>query len=107
MAKDNEIKVHERVFEVSLPRGRAGRKATNFVLKKVSSGEQNISSVLDLTTDETFLDSHLASFVGGEENAKYIDENGSDGDLFALIMRVVEDVSKAFQTEEVEAALKN
>lgn len=101
------MKIADREFELKQPRGRNGRRATNYLITHVSGeGEQSVADLLELTEDDTFLDNHLPQFLS-KEDAKFVDENATTGELLALVLEVVTGVFEAFQVPEMDAALKN
>lgn len=103
------IKVADRELELKQPRGRNGRRATNYLVTFVSGGgddEQSIQKILELTVEDEFLDNHLPHFLS-KEDAKFVDENATTGELLSLVLEIVTNVFEAFQTPEMEASLKN
>lgn len=99
-----KFKVGDKEFETKPLRGREGRAATNYVLKKASAGR--VEDFIDLTMDDTFLTKHLPVLVG-KEDAKYIDENANTAELFQLISVISDELTEGLEGPEVSAALKN
>lgn len=101
-------KIKDRDIELVSPRGRKGRIATNFLISFVSQGqgEASIEQLLELTVDDDFLGTHLPQFMSTED-AKFVDENATTGELLQLVTDITTDVFAGFQAPEVDAALKN
>ena len=106
--KDGTVTVKGKKLKLVEPRGRNGRRATNFLLKFASGGddETGVEEFVSLTENDEFLDVHLRSFLA-EKDAEFADENATTGELLNLIMAVVENVFESFGTPEMDAALKN
>lgn len=101
------MEINGREIGLVPPRGRKGRASTNYLIKYVSGGdESSVEELLGLTEDKLFLDNHLPQFFE-KEDAEWVDENATTGELLALIMQLVEEVFAAFNTPEVDAATKN
>ncbi len=100
--------INGREVELVTPRGRKGRAATNYLVKHVSAQdeEKSVDGLLVLTEEKEFLDVHLPQFFE-KEDAKWVDENATTGELLSLIMAVVEEVFEGFNQPDVEAATKN
>lgn len=97
------VKVADREVQIRTPRGRAGRKATNFLISSAQAG--NVDQLTELMDNETFLTDHLPAFLG--EDAKFVDENATTAELLNVILAVLNEVFSAFGQPEVSAALKN
>ena len=99
------VKDHE--LDLVQPRGRNGRRSTNFLVAFASKGEGgSIEELLELTVNEEFLEVHLKSFLS-EDDAKFVDDNATTGELLNLIMAVISEVFEGFSAPEVKTALKN
>ncbi len=66
----------------------------------------DMETITALTVDETFLTLHLPAFVGKEE-AKWIDENATSGEMLQVVLNIVNEVFQGFKAPDVEAALGN
>jgi len=103
------FKVEEREFEIKPPRGRNGRRATNYLITKASfkEGEEtNVTDLLAMLDEKEFLEIHLPAFLS-KEDAKYVDEHATTGELLNMIMAILGEVFEGFSTPEMDAALKN
>jgi len=90
---------------VKPPKGRAGRKATAWLMKQFGSGDEaDTSAVMDLMDDEQFND-YLPTLLGLEP--EFIEEEGDLGEMFGAIMSVISAVTAKMSSEEVDAAAKN
>ncbi len=101
-------KVKDREIALISPRGRNGRRATNYLITFIGGGqdEADIEKLLSLTVEDKFLDHHLPQFMS-EKDAKFVDENATTGELLQLVMDITTKVFEGFQEPEVDAALKN
>lgn len=101
-------KVNDREIDLVSPRGRNGRRATNYLIAFIGSGQEeaDVAKLLSLTVEDDFLDSHLPQFMS-KEDAKFVDENATTGELLQLVMDITTKVFEGFQEPEVDAALKN
>lgn len=105
------FEVDGQEYEILEPRGRKGRKATNWLISSMGQitgdeSEVGIDRLTGLIDDADFLDIHLAAFVG-KDAAKKIDEDATTGEMLTGILQIVEEVFESFAVPEVEAAVKN
>lgn len=102
------FKVQDEEFEVQEPRGRNGRRATNWLITQVGdiSSEDETRQLFNLLDDKEFLEKHLEAFVG-KDAAMHIDKNASVAEMVNGVMVIIAQVFEGFETTEVEAAVKN
>jgi hypothetical protein len=107
------FKVDGKEYEIRQPRGRNGRRATNWLITKVSevrdeSGGEGaeVAKLTGLIDDDQFLNNHLKAFVGSDV-AKEVDENATVGEMLGMLTAIIQEVFAGFEVPEVDAALKN
>jgi len=100
------FKIGDREIEIRAPRGRQGRKATNFLIMELGRGSDvDVTSIIKLLDSEEFDQKYLPVLLNVEP--KFLDEEGTSGEILNGLMKVVEEVFKGFAEPEVEAALGN
>lgn len=107
------FKVKDKEYKIQQPRGRKGRRATNWLIAKVSEMRETdgsegaeVAKLTALVDDDQFLDHHLKAFVG-DEVAKEVDENATVGEMLSMLTAIIQEVFEGFEVPEVDAALKN
>jgi hypothetical protein len=99
----NTFKIGEEEFPIVAPRGRKGRKATNYLMAKLGSGT-DADDIFELLSDEHF-ELHLPVLLGVDE--KFLEENGTSFEIMSAVFSVINEMNQAFDMPEVDAALKN
>jgi len=92
-------------YEVKLPRGRQGRKATNYLIKKFSGENVDMEAIIDVLDDSEFESKYLPAILGVEPSV--VEEGGTTAEILNALMAVVVELFAAFETPEVEEATKN
>lgn len=100
-----KINIGDRELEIKAPKGRKGRKATNYLLKMLGSGEANVSDIVSLLEDPTFESEHLPVLLG--TSTDFLEEEGTTTEIINAITAVITEMFEGFATPEVDAAVKN
>lgn len=92
--------------EIVLPKGKKGRKATNFLLKNLGGTESvGIDSIINLLESDEFEQHHMPAILGLKK--EYLDEEGTTMELIQALMKVIDSMLKGLDEPEVQTALKN
>lgn len=102
------FKIGGEEYEVKVPKGKKGRKATNYLLAKFGNEEESgfdLTGIINLLDESQFEDVHLPALLGLDK--KFLEEEGTTAELIAAITTVISELFKGFETEEMQAALGN
>ena len=88
-----------------VPKGKKGRKATNYLLAYFGGGTEVPVSAITAMMDEPSFEQHLPVLLNLDP--QILDEGGTTVEIIQALMGVIEEMFRAFGTEEVETALKN
>ncbi|NIR26612.1 MAG: hypothetical protein GWN77_06560, partial [Gammaproteobacteria bacterium] len=69
-----------------------GRKATNFLMAKLGSGDSTSDDIFALLDDEHF-EMHLPVLLGLDQ--EFLDENGTSFEIMAAVFAVINEMNAA------------
>lgn len=99
------FKLGDNEYPLVLPRGRKGRKATNFLLSKFGDAGADVGGIIDIMDSDEFEEKHLPVILGIDK--KILEEEGTSGEILQVIMMVVSELFSALEEPDVEEAVKN
>jgi len=100
------FKISGEEHPVTVPKGKKGRRATNYLLSKLggASGE-GLDGIVGLLDDPEFENIHMPIILGLSE--KYLEEEGTTIELVNALTTIIGQMFEGFKEPEVEAALGN
>jgi len=99
------FRIGDKEYPVVMPRGRKGRRATNFLLARLGASNVDLGVIANLLNDEEFEAQHLPVLLGIGPDV--LETEGTTVEVLDALMKVINEMFKGFGTPEMDAALKN
>lgn len=99
------FKLGDKEYPVVMPKGKRGRRATNFVLARLGASNVDVNVIVNLLNDEEFEAQHLPVLLGVDQTV--LETEGTTMEIIEALLKIMALMFQTMSTPEVETALKN